>query len=83
MTKGRFLACAAAALTAIILSTAAASAQPATVNMPAPRIGHVGMPLYLRVPVGSRAEAAALKADQDALLGSQQPMVKRAGKKKR
>jgi hypothetical protein len=79
--NSRFLACAGAALTAIILSTAAASAQPAVVNMPAPRVGHVGMPLYLRVPVGSRAEAAALRADQDAALAAQKPvMTKKKGK---
>jgi hypothetical protein len=80
--NNRFLACAGAALSAIILSAAAAFAQTPTVNMPAPRVGHVGMPLYLRVPVGSRAEAAALKADQDALLASQQTVTKKKGKKR-
>ena len=82
MTKGRLLACAGAAFTAIVLSATAAPAQFTVVNNPAPRIGHVGMPLYLRVPVGSRAEAAALKADQDALMASQQPVVKKKGKKR-
>lgn len=82
MTNGRFLACAGAALTAIVLSSATASAQSVAPTI-APRVGHIGMPLYLRIPVGSRAEPAALKADQDAMLASQQPVMKRAGKKKR
>lgn len=81
MTKGRLLACAGAALSAImILSADAAAAQ--TVAPSTPRIGHIGMPLYLRVPVGSRGEAAALKADQAAVLASQQATAKKAKKKR-
>ncbi len=43
---------------------------------------HVGIQPYMRIPVGSRAEAAALKADQDAAkVWRMQPEEK--GRKKR
>ena len=68
--NGRLFAGAAMALLA--LSAGAASAQVVVTSSPSLRPAHIGMPLYLRIPVGSRVEPEKLRNEQNAILSGQQ-----------
>ena len=77
MQNVRFLIGAVSALLTIAaLSATTASAQALVAAPPGMRASHVGIQPYMRIPVGSRAEAAALKADQDAARLAIQQKVK-------
>lgn len=82
MQNFRLLAGAAGAfLTAAVLSAPSASANILNVNASGPRMSHISVQPYMRIPTGSRGEAAALKADQDAARLTIQS--KNKGKKRR
>jgi hypothetical protein len=77
MQNTRLLTGAVSALLAMAaFSAVTASAQPFVAAPPGMRASHVGIQPYMRIPVGSRAEAAALKADQDAARLAIQPKKK-------
>jgi hypothetical protein len=77
MQSIRLLMGAVSALVAMeAFSPETAIAQPFVAAPPGMRASHVGIQPYMRIPVGSRAEAAALKADQDAAKLAIQPKKK-------
>lgn len=68
-------------VTALALAAPSASANILNINSPGLRASHISVQPYMRIPTGSRGEAAALKADQDAARLSVQR--KKKGKKRR
>jgi hypothetical protein len=64
-----------AAMALLMLSAGTASAQAVVGPSPTLRAGHIGMPLYMRIPVGSRVEADKLKAEQNAIQSGQQTQI--------
>lgn len=75
----RLLACAGMAfLGAAAFWAGGASAQNIVVTPTTARASHIGVQPYMRIPVGSRSEAAQLKAEQDAAKLAAQP--KKGGK---
>ena len=63
-------------VTLAALSAMTAPAQALFINSPTAQASHIGVRPYMRIPVGSRGEAAALKADQDAAKLATQPRKK-------
>jgi hypothetical protein len=55
-----------ALIVAVGFSVETASAQFTPPPPPMPRPAYIGIQPHMRIPVGSRAESTALKADQDA-----------------
>ncbi len=69
-----------AGLIALSLIAATCTFAQVVVTQPTTRIGHIGVQPYMRIPVGARAEAAPLKADQDAAKLALVPKKKSKGR---